>query len=41
MALLLNSISPLYDPMEKSSLRMMVQPPLAMLQALIPHLFES
>jgi hypothetical protein len=41
MALPLKTISPLYDPMTKSSLRVMVQPPLAMLQALVPHLLES
>jgi hypothetical protein len=41
MALPLKTISPLYDPMAKSSLRVMVQPPLAVLQALVAHLFES
>jgi hypothetical protein len=41
MALPLKSISPLYDPITKSSLRVAVQPPLVMLQALVSHLFAS
>jgi hypothetical protein len=43
MTLPLKLISPLlYDPiMTKSSLRMAVQPPFAMMQALVSHLFES
>jgi hypothetical protein len=41
MALPLKSISPVYEPMAKSSLRVMVQPPLAVSQALFPHWFLS